>query len=44
MDTYIDRLIRVAQLRYINRDMPVPLTILARLEAAGVYFDILEQE
>lgn len=41
---YADRLIRIARVRYIDRDLPVPLTILARLSEVGVYFETLEQE
>jgi len=42
--SYADRLIRIAQVRYINRDIPVPLDLLFRLHAEGIYFDTLTED
>jgi hypothetical protein len=39
IDSYVERLLRVARKRYTERDMPVPLTIIARLSELGVYFE-----
>lgn len=41
--SYADRLVRVATNRYIDRGLPVPLDLITRLHAEGVYFDF-EQE
>jgi len=41
--TYSERLLRVATIRYISRDLPVPLDLIVRLTGEGIYFDF-EQE
>ena len=43
MPTYVERLLAVAQNRYISRDLPVPLDLIVRLAGEGIYFDF-EQE